>query len=167
MNLNHVLKKVGRGRDLNRFVCLVFRNPHALGYPKSVTKNLCAHLWVNKSLSMMWIPLAFRPAENESEASNRGLQLRYSYTKIALYTYIQGVPSKSDYVRLNTVRVSNIWISFLRFSRTTSGLVETKFISNWNLKPCNLCLVSRIWICIFFVSFLISKWQIFFLDFLI
>jgi hypothetical protein len=56
INLNHVLKKVGRERDLNRLVCYVFWNPHALGYPKSVTKKLCTNFWVNKSLSMMWGP---------------------------------------------------------------------------------------------------------------
>jgi hypothetical protein len=36
-------------------VCLVFQNPHALGYPNSVRKNLCTNFWVNKSLSMMWV----------------------------------------------------------------------------------------------------------------
>jgi hypothetical protein len=56
MNLNHVLKKIGRTRaaagDLFKFWC--FLNLHALGYPKSVTKNFCAHFWVTRSLSMMW-----------------------------------------------------------------------------------------------------------------
>jgi hypothetical protein len=37
MNLNHVLKKVGRGRSHNLFSFNVFLNLHALGYPKSVT----------------------------------------------------------------------------------------------------------------------------------
>jgi hypothetical protein len=33
---------------------LVEQGPgHALGYPKSVTKNFCAHFWVKKSFSMM------------------------------------------------------------------------------------------------------------------
>jgi hypothetical protein len=37
MNLNHVWKKVGRGRIHNLFSFNVFLNLHALGYPKSVT----------------------------------------------------------------------------------------------------------------------------------
>jgi hypothetical protein len=38
MNLNHILKKIGWGGTyFNWFVCLVFRNLHALGYLKSVT----------------------------------------------------------------------------------------------------------------------------------
>jgi hypothetical protein len=37
MNLNHVLKKVGRRRSHNLFSFKLFINLHALGYPKSVT----------------------------------------------------------------------------------------------------------------------------------
>jgi hypothetical protein len=53
MNLNHVLKKIGRGRDLNWFIGLVFRNLHALGYPKPKTILTFIDFWVNSSLSMM------------------------------------------------------------------------------------------------------------------
>jgi hypothetical protein len=48
---NHVLKKVGRGRDHDLFIFWYFLNLHALGYLKPV----CEHFWVNKSLSMMWL----------------------------------------------------------------------------------------------------------------
>jgi hypothetical protein len=37
MNLNHVLKKVGRGRSHNTFSLNVFLNLHALEFPKSVS----------------------------------------------------------------------------------------------------------------------------------
>jgi hypothetical protein len=54
MNLNHVLKKVGRGRSHNLFSFNVFMNLHTLGYPKSVTIYFVAHgIWVKQSLSMM------------------------------------------------------------------------------------------------------------------
>jgi hypothetical protein len=45
-----------------------------------------------------------------------------------------------------TVWLINIWKSFHMVSGTTSGLVGTKYISNWSLELYNLCLVSRIWI---------------------
>jgi hypothetical protein len=51
---NHVLKKVGRTRARDLFKFWYVLNLHALGYPKSVTKKICAHFWVTKSLSMMW-----------------------------------------------------------------------------------------------------------------
>jgi hypothetical protein len=51
---NHVLTKVGRTRAGDLFKFWYFLNLHALGYPKSITKKICAHFWVNKSLSMMW-----------------------------------------------------------------------------------------------------------------
>jgi hypothetical protein len=35
--LNHVLKKIGKGRSHNLFSINVFLNLHALGYPKLVT----------------------------------------------------------------------------------------------------------------------------------
>jgi hypothetical protein len=49
---NHVLKKVGRASFWNLFSIWCFLNLHALGYLKSVTKNVCTPFWVNKSLSM-------------------------------------------------------------------------------------------------------------------
>jgi hypothetical protein len=56
-----------------------------------------------------------------------------------------------------TVWQINIWKSFHMVSGTTSGLVGTKYISNWNLELSNLCLVSRIWIGFFLSFFWISN----------
>jgi hypothetical protein len=54
MNLNHILKKVGRRSDQNWFVWWGFRNLHALRYPKTGILSKCENFWVNSSLSMMW-----------------------------------------------------------------------------------------------------------------
>jgi hypothetical protein len=76
---NHVLKKVGWGGDENWFVCLVFRNLHALGYLKLVTVFLCSHFWVNKSLSMMWLHNNFSisPDKLYSRAAARGSNISH------------------------------------------------------------------------------------------
>jgi hypothetical protein len=61
----------------------------------------------------------------------------------------------SKYVKsLYMYSVSHQYLNkFLMVSGTTSALVGTKYISNWSLKPCNLCLVSRIKIWKLFVFF--------------
>jgi hypothetical protein len=63
MNLNHVLKKVGRGSSHDLFPNWCFRNLHALGYPKIVYICWFTDFWVNKSLSMMCPLNVFLPQE--------------------------------------------------------------------------------------------------------
>jgi hypothetical protein len=48
--------------------------------------------------------------------------------------------------------------SYRFWDNQCSGLVGTKYITNWSLKLANLCLVSRIWIWFFFFN---RKWQLF------
>jgi hypothetical protein len=51
MNLNHVLKKVGRRSSDDLFKISYFLNLHALGHPKSVLHGI----WVKLSLRMMCV----------------------------------------------------------------------------------------------------------------
>jgi hypothetical protein len=70
MNLNHVLKKVGRGRSHNLFSFKVFLNLHGLGYPKSVTI-----FWVQHDLSMMCMLRVVVQIERESRSAQSFLSV--------------------------------------------------------------------------------------------
>jgi hypothetical protein len=103
---NHVLKKVGRGRDHDLFIFWYFRNLHALRYPKSVTGFFCEHFWVYKSLSMMCSP---RPLCTVTSSSTRQLKIRH-WKDIYQRIFISHILSKN---REKGIPLSFFWVGYV------------------------------------------------------